>query len=84
MADCLKLWPELCEREGRRVLSAVNDITQILQDGESAAAFTHNPLIRLAQRTATGSCEGPEIEHCQSICFVFDGDKFVGCEEHLF
>jgi broad specificity phosphatase PhoE len=82
--ECLALWPGLCKREGERVFGAIVEIAKETKDGESVAAFSHNPLLRLAQFFATGSCEGPEIKYCQSICFIFDGNRFVGCEEHLF
>lgn len=81
--ECLALWPELCKREGARVYSAVAEIAKEVGWGQAVVAVSHNPLIRLAQFAATGSCEGPDISYCQAICFVFEGDKFVGCEEHL-
>lgn len=84
-SEYLALWPELCRREGERVFEAVVEIAKELVDGKAAAAFSHNPLIRLAQYAATGrSCVVSDIGHCQAIAFVFNHGRFTGCEEHLF
>lgn len=78
------LWPDLCEREGKRVLSAVEEIAKEVQAGQNAAAISHNPLVRLAQAQAQGKVEGPDLQHCQAICFTFEDDRLVGCEALLF
>lgn len=79
--EILQMWPDICEREGTRILSAVRTIASGLADGENAAAVSHNPLIRLGQYMATGFPK-PDLTHCQAICFTLE-DGWLDCEDHL-
>lgn len=90
-ADWLELFPDLCTREAVRMLGAISEIAQGLEDGEDALAVSHIPLINLAEWRATGIRDSfyhpvrPALDYCQTICFTFDErDAFVGCEAHLF
>jgi phosphohistidine phosphatase SixA len=78
--DCYSLWPELCKREGARVLAAVRDIAAQLpaECGQRALAVSHNPLISLAEAEACGGkIATPDVKHCQFLCFACYADGSV-------
>jgi broad specificity phosphatase PhoE len=77
--ELIELWPDLCEHEGMRVDQAIRQIAGELQDGQSALAVSHNPLIRLAEYAITDRMH-PNLRYCQAVCFVFE-DDWVSCED---
>ncbi len=82
--ELAELWPDLCEREGKRVLDGVREIAHILKDGENGAAISHNPLLRLAEAQATGNpVASPDPTYCQTIQFTFEDDHLTSCYAHV-
>ncbi|MBI2097426.1 MAG: histidine phosphatase family protein [Candidatus Vogelbacteria bacterium] len=78
------LFPDLCAREGERVLGATKEIALRLEEGGSAGAVSHFPLIQLAESLVTGNPVRPNLGYCQAICFTFESEEVVGCEAHLY
>ena len=73
--EIARLWPDLSEREGQRVTTALNEILQEINDHECAVAISHNPLIRLAEGLIQGHIDGPDPDYCQAILVVLNGYK---------
>ena len=82
-ATWVSLWPDLCTREGGRVLNGVRHVARELNDGEHAVCIGHNPLIQLAEWSVTGAIAEVDLKYCQAICFVFQGETICDVEQHL-
>ncbi len=80
----LAVMPDLMRTQGLRTLQAVKEIASRLENGQTAAAISHIPLIPLAEWCATGTPPRTHVEYCQAIQFDFEDGKVVSTKAHLY
>lgn len=80
----VEILPDLMRTQGFRTLQAVRTIASQLQNGQTAAAISHIPLIPLAEWCATGTQPRTHVEYCQAIQFDFENGEVVSTKAHLY